>query len=36
MLVDQYGNEITGERVKDRIEFKRNKQFDPLIQMLLN
>ncbi|MGO4888975.1 DUF4179 domain-containing protein [Anaerobacillus sp. MEB173] len=37
MVVDQDGNEITGrsggatgERVKDRIQFKSNKQFDPI------
>ncbi|WP_078427754.1 DUF4179 domain-containing protein [Alkalihalobacterium alkalinitrilicum] len=37
LVVDQDGNEITGrsggasgERVKDRIEFKSNKQFDPV------
>lgn len=37
LVVDQDGNEITGrsggvsgERVKDRIVFKSNKQFDPV------
>ncbi|OLO25261.1 hypothetical protein BTR23_25070 [Alkalihalophilus pseudofirmus] len=37
LVVDQDGNEITGrsggatgERVKDRIEFQSNKQFDPI------
>ncbi len=37
MVIDQNGNKITersggvsGERVKDRIEYKSNKQFDPI------